>query len=212
MQDVADDGAGRRGDDADALRQKRQELLARFLEQSFGGELLFALLDECHQRADTRRLERLDHDLVCRLIGVGRQPSGDPDFEPLLGLDAHAGERASPDHRLDLGALVLEGEIAVAGGVRSAETGNFAAHPHIAEGVLDGLFERRRKFGDGPFRNIEARRLVHCEGVNHLIRAASTRPDASVARPYPVSVDVQDRHRVRDSLLPSTPRLTSRYR
>ena len=38
VQDVADDGAGRRGDDADQLRQERQQLLARGVEQAFGGE------------------------------------------------------------------------------------------------------------------------------------------------------------------------------
>src|SRR5262249_15755500 len=82
---------------------------------------------------------------------------------------------ASKDHRFDLGAFVLEREIAVAGGLRPAIAGNFAAHAHVAEGVLDGLFQRRRKLGDGPFRDVEARGLVHCDVVNHLMRAASTR-------------------------------------
>ena len=66
MQDVADHGAGRRSDDADHLRQPGQELLARFVEQAFGGELPLALLHQRHQRADAGGLERLDHDLVFR--------------------------------------------------------------------------------------------------------------------------------------------------
>ena len=44
MQDVADHGAGRRGDDADDRRQERQQLLARLVEQTLGGEFLLALL------------------------------------------------------------------------------------------------------------------------------------------------------------------------
>jgi len=133
------------------------------VEQALGGELLLALLDERHERAEPRWLERLDHDLVFRAAGIGRQPAGDEDFEPFLGLETHAGERGSPDHRLDLGAFVLEREIAVAGGLRPAIAGDFAAHAHVAEGVLDGLFQRRRELGDGPFRDVQSCRLVHCE-------------------------------------------------
>ena len=168
MQNIADDGAGRRGDDADPLRQEGEELLARGVEQALGGELLLALLEERHERAEPRRLERLDHDLVFRPAGIGRQPAGDEDFEPFLGLETHAGERALKDHRLDLGAFVLEREIAVAGRLRPAIAGDFPAHAHVAEGVLDGLLQRRREFGDGPFRDVEARRLIHCEAVNRI--------------------------------------------
>ena len=64
MQDVADDGAGRRGDDADHRGQERQQLLARLVEQALGGELLLALLEQRHQRAEPGRLQRLDDDLV----------------------------------------------------------------------------------------------------------------------------------------------------
>ena len=38
--------------------QERQELLARLVEQAFGGELLLALLEQRHQRADAGRLQR----------------------------------------------------------------------------------------------------------------------------------------------------------
>ena len=44
--------------------QERQKLLARLVEQALGGELLLALLQQRHQRAEARRLQRLDHDLV----------------------------------------------------------------------------------------------------------------------------------------------------
>src|SRR5262245_60952734 len=163
VQDVADDGARGRCDDADQLWQERQELLARRVEQAFGRELALALLNERHERAESSRLERLDHDLVFRLAGIGGQPPGDEDLEPLLGLEPPAGERSPPDHRLDFGILVLEREIAVAGGgVRPLVAGDFSAHTHVAEGILDGLAQRRRELGDGPFPDIvDARRLVH---------------------------------------------------
>ena len=104
MQNVANDRAGRRGDDPDHVGQERQQLLARRIEQAFGGELLLALLDQRHQRAEPGRLERLDHDLVFGLARIGGQPPGDDDLEPFLGLMLDAAERGAPDHRLDLGA------------------------------------------------------------------------------------------------------------
>ena len=66
------------------------ELLARLVEQAFGGELLLALLEQRHQRADAGRLQRLDDDLVIGAAGIGREPAGDDDFQPLLRLDLHA--------------------------------------------------------------------------------------------------------------------------
>ena len=73
MQNVANDRAGRRGDDADHRRQMRQELLARFVEQPLGGQPPLALFEQRHQRAETRRLERLHDDLILRAAGIGRQ-------------------------------------------------------------------------------------------------------------------------------------------
>ena len=40
------------------------ELFARLVEQAFGGELLLALFQELHQRADAGGLQRVDDDLV----------------------------------------------------------------------------------------------------------------------------------------------------
>ena len=62
---------------------------------------------------------------------------------------------ALPDHRVDLGALVLQREIAVAGGMRPAKAGNLAAHADMAEGVLDRPLQRGGQLGDGEFRRIE---------------------------------------------------------
>ena len=104
MQDVADHRAGRRGDDADHLRQERQELLSRLVEQALGGELALALLEQRHQRAEAGRLQGLDDDLVARAVGIGGELAGDDDLHALFGLDPHAGERSLPDHAVDLGA------------------------------------------------------------------------------------------------------------
>ena len=54
VQNVANDGAGRRRDDADHRRDVRQELLSRFVEQSFRGEPALALFEQRHERAKAR--------------------------------------------------------------------------------------------------------------------------------------------------------------
>src|SRR5204862_2429073 len=69
-------------------------------------------------------------------------------------------EGGAPDHRVDLGALVLQREIGVAGGMRPAIAGDLAAHAHEAVSVLHGALQRRRELGDGPFRDVDAR-FVH---------------------------------------------------
>ena len=94
--------------------QERQQLLARGIEQAFGGELLLALLDQRHQRAEPGRLERLDHDLVFRLAGIGGDAAGDHDFEPGFELELDALRGHAPDHAGEAGLVVLEVEIDVA--------------------------------------------------------------------------------------------------
>ena len=108
MQDVADDGAGRRGDDADDVRQIGNGPFARLVEKPLGGELAAALLDERHQRADAGGFELFDDDLIGRFARKRGDLAGGDDLEPFLRLDPHAAENALPDHRIDAGVLVLE--------------------------------------------------------------------------------------------------------
>ncbi len=160
MQDVADHRARGRRDDADRLRQIGNELLARFVEQAFGGELALALLKERHQRAEARGLQRLDDDLIFGRSGEGRELAGGNDLEAFFHLEAHAAEHALPDHGFQNGLVVLQAKIDVAGRVRAAIARDFAAHTHVAVGVLDCALERLRQLGDGEFRDVGLR-LVH---------------------------------------------------
>src|SRR5262245_66586348 len=89
MKDIADHRACRRGHHADDTGQKREELLARFVKQSLGGELLFALLEELHQRANAGGLQLVDDDLIAGTTWIGRQPASDDNLKPLLGIEEH---------------------------------------------------------------------------------------------------------------------------
>ena len=173
MQDIADDRAGRRRHHADHRRQIRQQLLARFVEQAFGGELFLSLLEQRHQRAAPGGFERFDDDLIARPVRVGRELAGDDDFQSFRRLNPHPAEHALPDHRIDLRALVLECEIDVAGGVRTLVAGDFAAHAHVTVGVLDRALERGRKLRHREFNDVDLRGLCHA----NLVRT-TTIPDA----------------------------------
>ena len=118
-------------------------------------ELPLALLHQRHQRADAGGLDRLDHDLVFRRARIGRELAGGDDLEPFLRLEPHPGVGELPDHRLDLGALVLQREIAVAGGVRPAKAGDFAADADMAIGVLHRPLQRGGQLGDGEFGRVD---------------------------------------------------------
>src|ERR1700737_649118 len=76
---------------------------------------------------------------------------------------------ALPDHRLDLGALVLQGEIAVPGGVRPPETGDFAAHPDVSIGILHRPLQGGGQFGDGEFGRVD--KGLSCGHLGPSIRA-----------------------------------------
>ena len=159
MQDVANDGAGRRGHHADDLRQERDLALARGVEQPLFGKFLPPRLEQRHQRADSGELERLDHDLVARFARKGGEFADRDDLEPLLGLEPHALEGGAPDDGVETRIGVLEAEIGVAGRMGAAEAGYLAPDPHVAEPILDGALERAREFADGNLGRIGCARV-----------------------------------------------------
>jgi hypothetical protein len=132
--------------------------------------------------ADAGRLQRLDHDLVRRFAREGGELARGDHLQAFLRLEAHLGVGELPDHGIDLGALVLQREIAMAGRMRAAEAGNLAAYPHAAIGVLHCPLQRSGQFGDGEFRRVGKRfghrrfALLGCPGkVGILSRAANRR-------------------------------------
>ena len=116
-------------------------LLRAAIEQPFRREAFTPLLELRQERAGAGGLDRVDHDLVGRLAGIGRDLAGRDDLHALFGLELHAPERALPDHGVEAGILVLQAEIGVPRRVRAAIARDFTAHAHIAERILDGALQ-----------------------------------------------------------------------
>jgi hypothetical protein len=148
VQDVADDRAGRRGNDADHMRQEGQGLLAFCVEEPFGGELAATFLQERHQRAGAGRLQHLDDDLVFRGAGEGGDLAGGDHLHALFRLEAQAGEAALPDDGVNARLVVFQREIGVPRGMRAAIAGNLAAHAYLVERLFDRALD-----GAGKLRN-----------------------------------------------------------
>ena len=182
VENVADDRADRRGDDADHLRQMRQRLFAGGVEEAFGGEPGAPFLQHLHDRADAGEFEPLDDDLIRRFARIGGEAAGGDDLHPLLRLHLQLGIGAAPDDGVDLRALVLQREIGVARGMDAAKARDLAAHPDIAEAVLDGALQRLREFADGEFQRVRGGRLKVCVGHGALIAPAAAAVIGAAAR------------------------------
>ena len=113
------------------------------------------------QRAGTGRLNLLDDQLIFRGLGEGTEPAAGDDFQPFLRLELQAEPGSLPDHRIDRGVGILQREIGVAGGMLAAKARNLAAHPHIAERILDQPFQRPGNLRDGEFGGIGRRFVTH---------------------------------------------------
>ena len=157
MQDVANDRPGRRGHHPDHPGQKRQRLFALGGEQPLGGESLAPLFEQLEQRADPGQLDRVDDELIFRAPRKGSQPPGAHHLHPVLGLDRDPDRGGSPTHCVEHRVGVLEREIAMARAV-AFEAGNLAAHPDIAEPILDRALECQRQLRDGIFGQVRAGR------------------------------------------------------
>ena len=150
MQDVANDGAGRRGHHTDRLRQEGDGLLAGRVEQALGRELALALFQQGHQGPGPGGLHALDDQLVLRPTRIGGELALDDDFQTLFRAEAETGGRALPGNGGDDGALILDVEIDMAG-LGHDHPAQFTANPDMTEGILNRPLERTGQFGDREF-------------------------------------------------------------
>ena len=81
--------------------------------------------------------------------------------ETFLRLGPQSGEDGLPDYCIDAGGLILQAEIGVAGRMRPAIVGNFAAHAHEAETILDRSLQSGGEFADAEFGRVAWSSILH---------------------------------------------------
>ncbi len=158
VQNVTDHGAGRRCDDADDIRQERNRLFPRGIEQTFRRQPAAPLLEQAQQCAFSRQFEQFDNQLIPRSIGVSGQAPGGDHVEAVLGRDAEPVGCKTPAHAVEAGIGVFQREIQVTGG-GALEAADFAAHPHRIEASFDVSLQRLRQLADGQDRQVVATRV-----------------------------------------------------
>src|SRR4029077_5307349 len=104
---VADRGAARRSDQADAAGEKRQRFLALSGKEALGFEALLELLEGELQRAKSNGLNILDINLVFAARFIDADGAAYRDVQTVFGAKLHGAELILETDAADLRALVL---------------------------------------------------------------------------------------------------------
>src|SRR5207244_2697861 len=115
MEDVADGGAGGARHDRDVLRQHRNRLLARRVEESLVGETFLQLLKSQLQRTEARRLRRNRIELKFSLLFVDRESAPNDQLQTVLDAKSKESRLRIEQHYAHLRACIFDREVAVAG-------------------------------------------------------------------------------------------------
>ena len=147
---IADGGPRRRGNDADGARVFGQRLLARRVEQPFGGQPAFELLERGEQVARAVLPHRADVEGVLPALDPERHPSLGCDLLPVFGHKVERGDVAPPHHGRDGRALIFNGKINMPRAVQR-DVGQLALDADIPKErqVLQIILGQRVQLGDG---------------------------------------------------------------
>ena len=149
VEEVADDGPGGRGDDADGARECRQRALARGVEKAFGFESFLELLEGELERAGANGLKGFGHELHLAALVVDADPAASEDVLAVFRAKAQQRGLAAEEDDGKLGVGVLQREVNVAGG-RGAQVGDFALDPDVGVLGFDDLANVGDEQADGP--------------------------------------------------------------
>ena len=149
LDDVVQDGAAGGGDDADGAGEGGQGTLAGGVEEAFGEQAGFELLEGELQRARAAGLDRLGDELELAARLVDGDAAAHQDGEAILRAEAEHLGLAAKEHDGELGFAVFEREVDVAGG-RGAAVGDLALDPEVGVVALDLLADAGDEVADGP--------------------------------------------------------------
>src|SRR6266481_1998246 len=160
---VANRGAARGSDQADAAGQERQRLLAAGGKEAFGFEALFELLEGKLERAESDRLDMLDIDLVFAARFVNADGATHRDVQAVFGAELHGAELILEADAAHLGAFVFQGAVDVAG-LCFVAVGDFAGDPDVGEIAGEEVADPGGQLGDregAAFRHQVELKLAH---------------------------------------------------
>ena len=142
-ENVSNRRAGGRGDDADAARQDRQRLFARFVEEALFLQLLFKLLEGELERAESDRLDVRDVNLIFAAQFVDAERAAHGDVQAVLGAELQGASLVAETDAANLRARIFQGEVEMSR-LRRAVIRDFAFDPDVAEGALEKFGEAFR--------------------------------------------------------------------
>lgn len=145
--DIAQGGALQAGDDADAAGKGGQWPFA--VEEAFTAELLLQALDLGQKGAEAGLLHPFGDYLHLAAALVHRKLAVELDGVAIPGAKAEERGLAAEENGGELGAGILQGEIAMAAG-SGAPVGNFAFNRNARVAVLHHAADLAHKPGDGP--------------------------------------------------------------
>jgi hypothetical protein len=146
LDDIAERGAVKAGDDADAAREGGEGTLV--VEDAFAAELFFELLDGGEEGAEAGLLHGFGDELHLTAGLVDAERAGDADGVAVFGAEAEELGLAAEEDDGELGVAVFEREVAVTAG-GGAPVGDFAFDGDAAVGALDEGADAADELGDG---------------------------------------------------------------
>src|SRR5215467_5396887 len=149
--DVAHGRAARRSDKADAAGKKRQRLLARGVEEAFSFEPLFELIESKLERTEADRLDFLEVNLIFAALLVDTDGAAHGDLQTVFGAEFDAALLLLEEDAADLGAIVFQCEVDVAG-LGFAAVGDFALDKDVGEIPSEEVADAGGEFADSEHR------------------------------------------------------------
>ena len=118
------------------------------VEETFGFETLFELIEGKLERADAKRLHAFDVNLIFAALLVHADASAQCDLEAVFDAEFHAAAVLLEPNATNLGLFILEREIEMAG-LSFAAIGDFPFDAEFGEILGKKIANARGEFADG---------------------------------------------------------------
>ncbi len=149
VEEVANDGPGARGDDADGFWEGGERALAFGVEEAFGFEAFLELFEGELERSGADRLHGFGDELHLSALLIDADATANEDVEAVFRAEAEEQGLTAEEDNGELRVSVLEREINVAGRGGTV-VGDFAFNPDIAILLLDQLADLGDELANGP--------------------------------------------------------------